>query len=130
MIILSRGLELKFLSYSCPKLLEVSLPSPALGSARPKPPCYAGHLRLGGLKPHYHCLGTWKQQDMVTKSTQTQYGGKYDGRSVHSKKQKGYTTETPITRNTVTMLIFPIKRFNKSQKRYDYVVPFLKRLKI
>ena len=52
---------------------------------------------------------------MVTKSQQTQYGGKYDGRS-HSKKQKEYITEIYMTGNAVTMLIFQIKRINLSQK--------------
>jgi len=44
--------------------------------------------RTGGLKPQHQCGGAWKQQDMDTKSTQTQYGGKFDGRC-HNKKQKG-----------------------------------------
>ena len=52
---------------------------------------------------------------MVTKSTQTQSGGKYDGqvrekkRSKKGKRQKGYTTERFMP---VIMLIFQIKRIN------------------
>ena len=37
-------------------------------------------LRKGGPKPQRQCCGPWKQLDMVNKSTQTQCGGKYDGR--------------------------------------------------
>ena len=53
----------------------------------------------------------WKQQDMVIKSTQTQYGGKFDGqfhkkRPKKGKKQRGYTTERFMPRNDVIMLIF------------------------
>ena len=48
---------------------------------------------------------------MVTKSTQTQYGGKFDGqfhkkRPKKGKKQRGYTTERFMPRNDVIMLIF------------------------
>ena len=52
---------------------------------------------------------------MVTKSTQTQYGGKCDGlfhkkkRPKKGKKQKGYTTERFMPGNAVTMLIFRLK---------------------
>ena len=46
---------------------------------------------------------------MVTKSTQTQYGGKFDGqvhkkRPKKGKKQRGYTTERFMPRNYVIML--------------------------
>ena len=57
---------------------------------------------------------------MVTKSTQTQSGGKYDGqvrekkRSKKGKKQKGYTTERFMP---VIMLIFQIKRINLRPKK-------------
>ena len=48
---------------------------------------------------------------MVTKPTQTQYGGKCDGqfhkkRPKKGKKQKGYTTERFMPGNPVIMLIF------------------------
>ena len=48
---------------------------------------------------------------MVTKSTQTQYGGKCDGqfdkkRPKKGKKQNGYTTERFMPGNAVIMLIF------------------------
>ena len=52
---------------------------------------------------------------MVTKLTQTQSGGKYDGqvrekkRSKKGKRQKGYTIERFMP---VIMLIFQIKRIN------------------
>ena len=59
---------------------------------------------------------------MVTKSTQTQYGGKYDGqfhkkRPKKGKKQKGYTTERFMPGNAVRMLIFQIKKINLSPKK-------------
>ena len=49
---------------------------------------------------------------MVTKSTQTQHGGKCDGQfhkkrgPKKGKKQKGYTTEHFMPGNAVIMLIF------------------------
>ena len=69
------------------------------------------NLRTGGLKHQHHCRGDWKQQDLVTKSTQTQYGGKFDGqfhkkRPEKGKKQRGYTTERFMPRNNVIMLTF------------------------
>ena len=36
--------------------------------------------RERGPKTQHHCRGGRKHQEMVTTSTQTQYGGKYDGR--------------------------------------------------
>ena len=69
---------------------------------------------------------------MVTKSTQTQSGGKYDGqvrekkRSKKGKKQKGYTTERFMP---VIMLIFQIKRINLRPKK-TLVVSFSCFLKI
>ena len=65
--------------------------------------------RPGGLKPQHHCGGTWKQQDMHTKSTQTQYGGKFDGRC-RNKEQTGYANKTPMPGNAVA--IFQIKRIS------------------
>lgn len=65
--------------------------------------------KTGGLKPQHHCGGGWKQQDMDTKSTQTQYGRKFDGRC-HNKTQTGYANKTPMPGNAVAMIIFQIKR--------------------
>ena len=66
---------------------------------------------------------------MVTKSTQTQYGGKCDGqfhkkRPKKGEKQKGYTTERFMPGNAVIMLISSIKRINLSPKQIDLVVSF------
>ena len=46
------------------------------------------NLRTGGMKHQHHCRGAWKQQDMVTKSTQTQCG-KCDGQFHKKKAQNG-----------------------------------------
>ena len=66
---------------------------------------------------------------MVTKSTQTQYGGKFDGqfhkkRPKKGKKQRGYTTERFVPGNAVIMLSFWIKRINLSPKKLNLVVSF------
>ena len=67
---------------------------------------------------------------MVTKSTQTQQGGKCDGqfhkkkRPKKGKKQKGYTIERFMPGNAVIMLISSIKRINLSPKQIDLVVSF------
>ena len=57
-------------------------------------------MRKGGLKPQHHCRGAWKQQEMVTKSTQNlvpifffflkkanNLGGSYD---VKQRKKRGW----------------------------------------
>ena len=41
------------------------------------------------------------------------------------KKLKGYTAQTSLPGNIVTMLIFQIKIINYSQKRYYNVIPVL-----
>ena len=51
-------------------------------------------MRIEALKPQHLCCDRT-----------------YDVRC-HSKKQKGYTTETSIPGNAVTVLIFHIKRIN------------------
>ena len=76
---------------------------------------------------------------MVTKSTQTQYGGKFDGqfhkkRPKKGKEQRRYTTERFMPRNDVIMLIFQIKRINLSPKknkpcRLIFFLAFLKNAK-
>ena len=58
---------------------------------------------------------------MVTKSTQTQSGGKYDGqfhekRSKKGKKAKRIHHDRFMPGNAVIMLIFQIKRINLSPK--------------
>ena len=47
-------------------------------------------LRIEDQKPQHQYHRAWKQQDMVTKSIQTQYGGKQDGRC-HSKEENNLT---------------------------------------
>ena len=73
--------------------------------------------RTGGLKPQHHCGGAWKQQDMHTKSTQTQYGGKFDGRC-RNKEQTGYANKTPIYGSrggTIQKYFATPKKYFKSQ---------------
>ena len=58
---------------------------------------------------HFQAPATQAKQDIVTKSKQTQYGRKYDGR-FHTKKDRPPNPFMPG--NVVTMLIFEIKRIN------------------
>ena len=57
---------------------------------------------------------------MVTKLTQTQYGGKCDVRC-HSKKQKGHNTEPSVPEDAVTVLIFHMKEFTKIKQRFNNI---------
>ena len=63
------------------------------------------NLRIGGLKHQHYYRGAWKQQDMVTKSTQTQSGGKYDSQ-FHSKKGKKQKNKSFMPENADVMFIF------------------------
>ena len=67
--------------------------------------------RTGCLKPQHHCGGAWKQQDMVTKSTQTQRGGKLMV-DVIIKSKKVEKWFKPFT--VLLLFWFAVKRFHSA----------------
>ena len=61
------------------------------------------NLRIGGLKHQHHCRAAWKQQGLVTKSTPTQYGGKYDGQFYLKKGPKRVKSKKDTPRNVLCL---------------------------
>ena len=82
-----------------------------VGWKKKKQKKFTRNLRIGGLKHQHYYRGAWKQQNTVTKLTQTQYGGKYDGR-FHSKKGKKQKPKPFMPENADIMLIFQSKKIN------------------